>query len=68
MVRADISRLPFVSSSIDAVHAGAALHCWPSPSAAVSIYFTRQVKSLVVLVLNTRSLQGIPFFETMKVL
>lgn len=37
LVRADISRLPFVSSSVDAVHAGAALHCWPSPSAAVSI-------------------------------
>ncbi|GFP96866.1 uncharacterized methyltransferase at1g78140 chloroplastic, partial [Phtheirospermum japonicum] len=36
MVRADISRLPFGSSSVDAVHAGAALHCWPSPSAAVA--------------------------------
>lgn len=39
LVRADISRLPFASSSVDAVHAGAALHCWPSPSAAVSILF-----------------------------
>ncbi|XP_043722628.1 uncharacterized methyltransferase At1g78140, chloroplastic [Telopea speciosissima] len=36
LVRADIARLPFVSSSIDAVHAGAAVHCWPSPSAAVA--------------------------------
>ncbi|KAL0912461.1 hypothetical protein M5K25_018434 [Dendrobium thyrsiflorum] len=36
LVRADISRLPFVSNSIDGVHAGAALHCWPSPSAAVA--------------------------------
>ncbi|TQD88823.1 hypothetical protein C1H46_025606 [Malus baccata] len=36
LVRADISRLPFATSSVDAVHAGAALHCWPSPSAAVS--------------------------------
>ncbi|CAO2834378.1 unnamed protein product [Amaranthus hypochondriacus] len=36
LVRADISRLPFVSGSIDAVHAGAALHCWPSPSNAVA--------------------------------
>ncbi|KAJ0975070.1 hypothetical protein J5N97_017035 [Dioscorea zingiberensis] len=36
LIRADISRLPFVSGSIDAVHAGAALHCWPSPSAAVA--------------------------------
>ncbi|KAL0392342.1 UNVERIFIED_CONTAM: putative methyltransferase, chloroplastic [Sesamum radiatum] len=37
LVRADISRLPFASSTVDAVHAGAALHCWPSPSAGVSI-------------------------------
>ncbi|CAA0840777.1 Uncharacterized methyltransferase -chloroplastic, partial [Striga hermonthica] len=36
LVRADISRLPFVSGSVDAVHAGAALHCWPSPLAAVA--------------------------------
>ncbi|GFQ05201.1 uncharacterized methyltransferase at2g41040 chloroplastic [Phtheirospermum japonicum] len=35
LVRADVSRLPFSSGSIDAVHAGAALHCWPSPSNAV---------------------------------
>lgn len=36
LVRADVSRLPFKSGSIDAVHAGAALHCWPSPSNAIS--------------------------------
>lgn len=36
LVRADISRLPFVSSSVDAVHAGAAVHCWSSPSSAVA--------------------------------
>ncbi|XP_076947790.1 putative methyltransferase At1g78140, chloroplastic [Bidens hawaiensis] len=36
LVRADIARLPFASSSIDAVHAGAALHCWPSPSGGVA--------------------------------
>ncbi|XP_020579554.1 uncharacterized methyltransferase At1g78140, chloroplastic [Phalaenopsis equestris] len=36
LVRADISRLPFVSNSIDSLHAGAALHCWPSPSTAVA--------------------------------
>lgn len=35
LVRADISRLPFVSGSIDAVHAAAAIHCWPSPACAV---------------------------------
>ncbi|MBA0737609.1 hypothetical protein Gogos_011065 [Gossypium gossypioides] len=37
LVRADVSRLPFSSGSVDAVHAGAALHCWPSPLNAVSI-------------------------------
>ncbi|XP_026447874.1 uncharacterized methyltransferase At2g41040, chloroplastic-like [Papaver somniferum] len=36
LVRADVSRLPFSSGSVDAVHAGAALHCWPSPSNAVA--------------------------------
>ncbi|KAK4431804.1 putative methyltransferase, chloroplastic [Sesamum alatum] len=36
LVRADVSRLPFPSGSVDAVHAGAALHCWPSPSNAVA--------------------------------
>uniref|UniRef100_A0A0D9WSL1 Methyltransferase type 11 domain-containing protein n=1 Tax=Leersia perrieri TaxID=77586 RepID=A0A0D9WSL1_9ORYZ len=36
LVRADISRLPFASCSIDAIHAGAAIHCWPSPSNAVA--------------------------------
>ena len=36
LVRADVARLPFATGSIDAVHAGAALHCWPSPSAALA--------------------------------
>ncbi|GAV73912.1 Methyltransf_11 domain-containing protein [Cephalotus follicularis] len=36
LVRADISRLPFASGSVDAVHAGAALHCWPSASNAIA--------------------------------
>ncbi|KAG2607514.1 hypothetical protein PVAP13_4NG251011 [Panicum virgatum] len=35
LVRADISRLPFASCSVDAIHAGAAIHCWPSPSNAL---------------------------------
>ena len=35
-VRADVGRLPFATGSLDAVHAGAAMHCWPSPSAAVA--------------------------------
>ncbi|CAN7062860.1 unnamed protein product [Brassica rapa subsp. trilocularis] len=36
VVRADVSRLPFASGSVDAVHAGAALHCWPSPTNAIA--------------------------------
>ncbi|XP_030477706.1 uncharacterized methyltransferase At2g41040, chloroplastic [Cannabis sativa] len=36
LVRADVSRLPFASGSVDAVHAGAALHCWPSPTNAIA--------------------------------
>jgi SAM-dependent methyltransferase len=35
-VRADVGRLPFASGSLDCVHAGAAMHCWPSPSVAVA--------------------------------
>jgi ubiquinone/menaquinone biosynthesis C-methylase UbiE len=29
LVRCDSARLPFKNSSIDAIHAGAAMHCWP---------------------------------------
>jgi hypothetical protein len=27
-VRGDIGRLPFATGSVDAIHAGAAIHCW----------------------------------------
>lgn len=37
LVRADVARLPFGTGTIDAVHAGAALHCWPSPAAGVRV-------------------------------
>ena len=36
LIRADVARLPFATGSIDAVHAGAALHCWPAPGAAMA--------------------------------
>ncbi|EFJ12612.1 hypothetical protein SELMODRAFT_235009 [Selaginella moellendorffii] len=36
LVRADVIRLPFASGTVSAIHAGAALHCWPSPSSAVA--------------------------------
>ncbi|KEH37883.1 putative demethylmenaquinone methyltransferase transcription factor C2H2 family [Medicago truncatula] len=52
LVRADVSRLPFESGSVDAVHAGAALHCWPSPSNAVA-EITRVLRSGGVFVGTT---------------
>lgn len=36
LVRADVGRLPFQSASLDAIHAGAAIHCWPNPVAAIA--------------------------------
>lgn len=35
-VRADIARLPFPDDSVDGIHAGAAIHCWPNPKAAMA--------------------------------
>ncbi|KAK4757582.1 hypothetical protein SAY87_018883 [Trapa incisa] len=52
IVRADVSRLPFASGSVDAVHAGAALHCWPSPSNAIA-EITRVLRSGGVFVGTT---------------
>jgi uncharacterized surface protein with fasciclin (FAS1) repeats len=36
LVRCDSSRLPFATGSLDAVHAGAAMHCWPRLSEALA--------------------------------
>eukprot|EP00667_Euglena_gracilis_P010769 EG_transcript_10965 len=36
LVRADVARLPFPSDSLPAIHAGAAIHCWPSPTLAMT--------------------------------
>ena len=29
LCRADVAALPLASASVDAMHAGAAMHCWP---------------------------------------
>ena len=29
LVRLDVAKIPFATNSIDALHAGAAMHCWP---------------------------------------
>lgn len=69
LVRADISRLPFASSSVDAVHAGAALHCWPSPSAAVA-EISRVLRPGGTFVATTYILDGpfhfIPFLGPLR--
>ncbi|XP_051118404.1 uncharacterized methyltransferase At1g78140, chloroplastic [Andrographis paniculata] len=65
LVRADISRLPFASSSIDAVHAGAALHCWPSPSAAVA-EISRVLKPGGIFVATTYILDGLLSFLPLR--
>lgn len=31
LIQADAARLPFETGSIEAIHAGAAIHCWPDP-------------------------------------
>eukprot|EP00246_Nothoceros_aenigmaticus_P014480 TRINITY_DN550_c0_g1_i3.p1 TRINITY_DN550_c0_g1~~TRINITY_DN550_c0_g1_i3.p1 ORF type:complete len:380 (-),score=33.52 TRINITY_DN550_c0_g1_i3:13-1152(-) len=36
LIRADVGRLPFATGSVDAIHAGAAIHCWPSPATALA--------------------------------
>ncbi|KAH9626484.1 hypothetical protein KSS87_006443 [Heliosperma pusillum] len=69
LVRADISRLPFVSGTIDAVHAGAALHCWPSPSSAVA-EVSRVLRPGGVFVATTTIADGpfalLPFRSTFR--
>ncbi|CAH8390581.1 unnamed protein product [Eruca vesicaria subsp. sativa] len=69
LVRADIARLPFVSGSVDAVHAGAALHCWPSPSSAVA-EISRVLRPGGVFVATTFIYDGpfsfIPFLKNLR--
>jgi len=36
LLRADVARMPFQSSSVAALHAGAAIHCWPNPQASLA--------------------------------
>ncbi|KAJ6997710.1 hypothetical protein D5086_010960 [Populus alba] len=66
LVRADIARIPFISGSLDAVHAAAAIHCWPSPSVAVA-EVSRVLRPGGVFVATTCILDGhfslIPFLK-----
>ena len=39
LVRLDVGQIPMQTASVDALHAGAAMHCWPDlPAAASEIY------------------------------
>lgn len=68
LVRADIVRLPFPSGSVDAVHSGAALHCWPSPASAVA-EISRVLRPGGVFVATTfiyEPITLIPFSENIR--
>ncbi|CAK0786209.1 hypothetical protein CVIRNUC_009422 [Coccomyxa viridis] len=52
LLRADVGRLPFPTSSIAGMHAGAAIHCWPNPTAAVA-EISRVLKPGGILVAST---------------
>merc|ERR1711884_1022718 len=36
LIRCDVGEIPMKSESVDALHAGAAMHCWPDLDSALS--------------------------------
>jgi len=62
LIRGDIGRLPFQSNSIDGLHAGAAIHCWPSPALALS-EISRVLKPGGRAVLSTFMNPQLPFTD-----
>ncbi|KAL2642647.1 hypothetical protein R1flu_010234 [Riccia fluitans] len=66
LVRADAARLPFETSSLAGVHAGAAIHCWPNVQTSVA-EISRVLRAGGVFVAST-FLVGAPEFldETLK--
>ncbi|KAK9784879.1 hypothetical protein WJX73_010017 [Symbiochloris irregularis] len=61
LLKADVGRMPFATGSLAAIHAGAAMHCWPDPALAVA-EISRVLKPGGVFVastfLNSASLVG----------
>merc|ERR1712194_812432 len=43
LVRLDVGQIPMKTESIDCLHAGAAMHCWPDLDAAASEVFRDDV-------------------------
>eukprot|EP00798_Chlamydomonas_sp_ICE-L_P021013 gene21013-27874_t len=60
LLRADIARLPFPSGSVSAIHAGAAIHCWPNPQAALA-EISRVLKPGGVFVASTFMGPSVPW-------
>ena len=61
-VRADIARLPFPESSLDGVHAGAAIHCWPDAKTAMA-EISRVLKPGATFCGTTFMNPQVPFFD-----
>jgi len=59
LLRADVGRLPFKTGSISAMHAGAAIHCWPNPQAALA-EISRVLKPGGVFVASTFMVASAP--------
>ena len=55
LVRADVARLPFATGSLAAIHAGAAIHCWPDPTAAVQhlVCFKKLMQKLKIVLTSS---------------
>jgi len=64
LVRADVGRLPFPSKTFDLVHAGAAIHCWPTPSLAIA-EITRVLKPGGRLIGSTFLLAAAPLGQSL---
>jgi len=58
LVRADVARLPFATGSLDGIHAGAAIHCWPAPEVGMA-ELARVLKPGAALVLSTFRTQSV---------
>lgn len=61
-VRADIARLPFPEGTIDGVHAGAAIHCWPDATTGVA-EISRVLKPGATFCGTTFMNPQVPFFD-----